>query len=256
MSDPHAFSEARAQWLAEMDGLNVAISAHPGMRARTLWDEIVRSLNIFERNALELTALLAEVETNAQLQMTVFAQPGSDSDNVRTDYYQQLDQRLANFVSSLAALIDHTRRAMSSYAGSALAEEFAERNGLVRDMPSAGFLRQLRNMLLHRGGAPLGVRLHLQGQKPRNPSEPAAALELDCERLLEWDRWRASDKEYIRAAEPSVRLLDPVAATYFGIKDLYYWLGEAVNTWHADDFAAVNALISRTHEMSDRGAPA
>lgn len=224
------------------------------MQAHARWGEIERSLNIFERNALELLELLREVETNQELQVALLAQPGPE--DVRKDYYQQLDQRLANFLSSFGALIDHTRRAIKFYTGTPLTDEFSQRNGAVRDMPEAGFLRRLRNMLLHRGSAPLGVRLRFpQEGVTLDPADPDIALTLDCACLLDWDGWNVSDRPYIQGAEPSMRLLDPVAATYFGTRAMYDWLEERVRSRHAKDIADVNALISRTHEMLDQGPP-
>ena len=108
-------SDDREKWSAELDALNEAIATHPGMLAQARRQEVERSLNIFERNALELVGLLSDVETNDDLVRALFAQPGGDSEDMRTDYYQQLDQRLANFVSSLAALVDNTRGPIGFY---------------------------------------------------------------------------------------------------------------------------------------------
>ncbi len=138
------------------------------MAPQTRWGEIERSLNIFERNALELLQLLSGLETDQELQAVLLAQPGPD-DATRRDYYQQLDQRISNFIASFAALIDHIRGAISFYKGTPLARSFDQRNSAVRDMQEARFLRRLRNMLLDRGSAPLGVRFRFpNGEVPRD----------------------------------------------------------------------------------------
>lgn len=172
----------------------------------------------------------------------------------RKDYYQQLDQRLNNFIASFTALIDHTRRAISFYKGTPLARSFDQRNSAVRDMPEAGFLRRLRNLLLHRGSAPLGVRFRFSnGEVPPDPADPDIALTLNCDVLLEWDGWNQTDQSYIEQAQPSMRLLNPVTATYFSTRALYDWLEGEVRERHAEDIDNGNGLIARTHQILDGG---
>lgn len=256
-------NDPRAHWSAKLDDLHEAIRTHPGMQAQNRWSEIKRSLDVFDRNALELLTLLQAVEADQDLQVALLAQPEpedieSAQEGVRSDYYQQLDQRLANFVASFAALIDHTRRAMSAYKGTSFAREFDQRNATIRDQAESRFFRKLRNMLLHCGSAPLGVRFRF-GVAESKPdlSDPGIYLSLDCAVLLQWDGWNQAERSYIRQAGPSMRLLNAVAGTYTSMRAIYDWLAKQVIEVHAKDSKDVNKMISLTHEMLDyRSSPA
>src|ERR1700712_3255581 len=74
---------------ARMAEFDSAISSHPGQLAANRWTEVRRVLSIFERNRVELMALVEVIETNPVVQMAVIENP--QSSNAAEEFYSQLN---------------------------------------------------------------------------------------------------------------------------------------------------------------------
>jgi hypothetical protein len=116
---------------------------------RAHFDRVQRSWRVFVRNAAELVGRLRSVETNVAASLRLMQDPRTGDDDVdkfHQEFWNVLDQRLHNLVSSAASLVDHTRPLVGFYQYEpAFREEFKTRNETVAQSPRASFLRRLRN---------------------------------------------------------------------------------------------------------------
>lgn len=230
---------------ARYEDLSAQIASHSGMLAKQRWDEMNRARNIFLRNGGELDGMIYAIQNVPTIQMAVLRKP--QISNAREEFFGKLDQRLANFVSSQAMLVDHTRRILKHYEGRPFYQEFLERNAVVRDLPSANFMRNLRNYLLHYGNAPLVTTYSFGSAAPKEGSN--LKLSLDSAALLEWDSWSAKAREYIEASGEGVDLRQAFDEMSAATVSLYDWIFSQFDTLHSDDLAAVNALIDEANGM-------
>jgi hypothetical protein len=112
------------------------------------WQVVARSWAVFVRNTDELVGLLNLPATNMLMSLELM----NDDHATAASFWDELDQRLHNQLSSAATLVDHTRRLTDYYAADfpQLAQEFETRNKAVIAMDEAAFLRRLRNYLCGR----------------------------------------------------------------------------------------------------------
>lgn len=132
---------AQEEWNKRLTELRAAIAAHPGGQANFAWGELRRMAELHRRNTFELLRLLESARSNFDLAVELVQNVGPEQE--RLEFYAQLDQHLHNMLSSATALVDHTRRLVHKYEGSALASEFERRNIVVKDSQVGNFLRRL-----------------------------------------------------------------------------------------------------------------
>ena len=123
------------------------------------WEVVRRSWSIFVRNTTELVSILSLPTTN----MVVSLQLMGDDHEATSLFWEELDQRLHNQLSSAVSLVDHTRRLLDYYEDDCptMVTAYKDRNTLVTEMREASFLRDLRNYLLHYGVPPVLQTLQL-----------------------------------------------------------------------------------------------
>jgi hypothetical protein len=110
--------EEGIEFRARLDALLAELSAHPGRRAHAKWTGLRDTMDLHARNLSELIALMHRAETDVETAMELIQ--NSHVPTVRDEFNAQLDQRLHNAVASTVTLIDHLRRVVADYEGSAL----------------------------------------------------------------------------------------------------------------------------------------
>lgn len=136
----------------------------------------------------------------------------------------QLTQRLHNYLSSLATLIDHTRRVMrGTEVDPAIREAYEEQ--VRRDFeesPSAGFLKDLRNYMLHYSLPATVIRWDETGPDASSISNSDVDLHLDV--MKDWPKWSERARAFIDSEGPVTRLLPLVSRYADRVFELYGWL--------------------------------
>lgn len=194
-----------------------------------------RSWNVFGRNAGELIGLLRSVETDVRSSLRLMQDPPAPEDEeeyrFHTEFWQQMDQRLHNMLSSAVSLVDHTRPLIKFYSHEAdFSAEWATRSEKVATSDRALFLRKLRNYLLHHGMAPLMQTLHLE---PVSADEfDHLEIKLSAAGLLAWPDWNAAHRKFISSFEGGPPLRQLTTAYAEDMQNLYMWLLEQQSVLH------------------------
>lgn len=201
---------------------------------RAHFDRVRRSWTVFWRNANELVGLLHAVETDPVSSLRLMQDPGSgdeDLDQFHREFWEALDQRLHNLVSSAVSLVDHTRPLVGFYEHEpAFQDAFTAKNDLVAKSPRASFLRRLRNYLLHYGMAPVMQTMSLG---PTTVGEwDHLRIQLSAEALLSWSGWNAVQREYLGTFDGGPPLREECVAYAEDMRDLYTWLFQQFRTLH------------------------
>lgn len=157
------------------------------------WEVVRRSWLIFQRNTTELMNLL-----NAPANDPVFALQLMNDDAEASPFWEELDQRLHNQLSSAVSLVAHTGRLLKYYEADfpAVVAEYRSRNDAIMGMDETAFLRHLRNYLLKYGVPPIIQTLHL---RPAKGSTSGHLLKLSAEHLLKWDEWKVQARGYLES---------------------------------------------------------
>jgi len=191
------------------------------------WEVVRRSLGVFTRNTTELIDLL-----NRPAADMAFALQLMGDDRATTDaFWDELDQRLHNHISSAVSLVDHTRRLLHYYEAyvPALVKEYERRNAIITEMRETAFLRDLRNYLLHVGMAPIIQTLDLGSTHGHH-------VKLSAARLLEWPKWSARSHAYLSsfADRDGPVLGRDVVAYANAMSDPFTWLFQQRQAVHND----------------------
>lgn len=154
-----------------------------------------------------------------------------DVDKFHQEFWDALDQRLHNLVSSAASLVDHTRPLVDFYEYEpAFREEFKTRNETVAQSPRASFLRRLRNYLLHYGMAPLMETMRLETTTAEEWDH--LRVQLSGDGLLGWDGWNRTQRAFISSFEGGPPLREICHAYADDMRELYAWLFEQFPRLH------------------------
>jgi hypothetical protein len=242
---------ADSAWETRVKELRTRIRRHPGQLAEIKWEGLRRVADVLGRNLRELLMVLEAPNRDVQLALELI-QNVRRSD-IRDDYFAVLDQRLHNFVASATTLIDHTRRHVDGYQGTAFAREYENRKVLVTDAPVASFVKSLRNYLLHYRLPLLGHRVSFKSLEIA-PGSIDFRIEASTDLLLEWDGWRGRARSYLEHAGEVVDVRAAVVEYGRLVQDLYQWIFEQFPALHAAEIAQLNALRSEYNNVL-RGEP-
>lgn len=186
------------------------------------WNVVTRSYTVFCRNSQELTRILDRLRVDVAFSI----QLSGDDTPVTREFWDEVDQRLHNFLASAVSLVDHTRRLTSFFAPDVpdIVAEYDRRNAMVTTLAETTFLRDLRNYLLHFGVAPLLQTISLSSIDSHAGRDHL--LKLNAVRLLEHDKWSARSKRYLGdfPDRDGPVLRDDVVVYATAMQDLFSWL--------------------------------
>lgn len=229
------------------DGVNLrelldAIDRHPGKQARAAWDGLRRVHVVLLRNQTELVSVISALEENRNglgIEVIQNVRPSP----VREAFYDELIQRLHNYVASVATLVDHTRNLMKRYEGTPSGDEYQRRIAAVTAAPITPLIQKLRNYFLHYRIPPLGVQMTFdQGAR----TEKFACF-FSRTTALEWPDWPVLARRYLEQhKDDHISLASLIAEYAAGIDALYSWLYAQFEVLHWADIRDVNALIAQT----------
>ena len=231
--------------------LNELAGSHPGRIAHLRWQEW---------HTIRWAAIVNEQQLLAHT-----ARPGEDKDlaleliqNVRNDrvrqlYFAELYRLLHNYLASVKALVDHSRRLVDGYTGidgSTFVDEYRSQTGQLAGNPVVAFVHDLRNVLTHQRLPGLGVTVSIPDPQA-DPGRVLADIFFIRDELLQQDRMGAKAKVYLRAQAEQFPLPEPVAEYASSVGQVTEWLSSQFDRLHGRQLAEYNEVVE--HLRGDFG---
>lgn len=148
-----------------------------------------RALLINEAELLRMVDFSDEVGQRHAATLLANISNGAIEDS---DYWGFLFTRLTNYAAASGALIDHVRKLLKGYEGTAFSREADERRAALGGEPAMSFIKDFRNYLLHNAMAPMSIRINM----PNDADLDLEAL-LNVPELRKWSKWSATSKQYL-----------------------------------------------------------
>lgn len=171
-----------------------------GERVSHNLEELHATFFIFSANREQLlTAIQAfEHPPNMSALWTV------ENRTVLRHFHKEIARLLHNYLASAATLIDHTRIFVRDlYQDKPFYDDYKKKkDDTFKTSELAGFIKGLRNWMLHKGLAPTVARVSGTG----TTTSPLSAIVLSCEKLKTWDRWDARAKTYLATLDSDPKL--------------------------------------------------
>jgi hypothetical protein len=225
----------------EADVLQAAVrrelETHPGWRAHDAWTVVRRMFTVHQMNFAQLDEILAAIANDFELAIGVASNVDALA-GLRERVSADLDQRLHNYVASMGSLIDQTRRLIDSYTRMSIKEAYEARKGLLVSRPVTGFVRDLRNYLLHRSLP------YISHSVSFNQESYEAKVLLSVAELNVWDGWKAEAKRFLASAGDDIELMSTVRDHFTGVDNLWRWLFAQYAGLHRVDETGYNELVN------------
>ncbi len=189
---------------AEINERIAEVMAMPGFQLKVDLEALGRAGHVLYKNADELSR-----HAGLFLQGRRFVHTMTD------EYENELVRFLHNYLTSVYTLIEAQRVVMRHCWGDQSDFEtgvYDQHRREVFETGEAEFMTELRNYCTHRSIPLPGMVTTLFGRQ-RQPPRLVNELKLDRDKLLEWKKWTAPAKAYLRAKEPQFDLL-PVIESY------------------------------------------
>jgi hypothetical protein len=128
-------------------------------------------------------------------------------------------------------------------------EEYkSKRDDTFKSSELAGFIKGLRNWMLHKGLVPVVARL--SGTGPTKP--PISSMVLSLDKLRTWDKWDARAKAYLTALNSDPEL-HKVVSSYGGLVEFFYlWLENRVRDLHSSAFKELDELQDQLRTIQNK----
>lgn len=163
-------------------------------------------------------------------------------------------RRLHNFLAGANTLIDHTRVLVNDlYRNTTFFPEYEEqkRKSFV-ESPIAGFIKGLRNWMVHRGPVPLCVvsKLDIAAEVV------TSRLMLNVNDMQAWDKWDARARALMNGLEKHTPLKELLLQYALIVEAFYEWIRVRLNEVHFEAFSALNKMQALYRQLSaERDAP-
>lgn len=218
-----------SQFGIESDKRKAALEAMPGFRLKVDLEALGRAGHVMYRNAEELAGHAKK-----------FLQGHRFSRDVDDDFEKELVRFLHNYLTSIYSLIEAQRVVMRHCWGENSAFELGEYTDHRKasfETGEAEFMTELRNYSTHRSVPLPGISTTWSGGRGQ-PTMIVNKLTLDRDALLQWKKWTASAKAYLRAKDDHFDL-GPVIESYVNTASAFFnWFVNEINERNAEDKAA------------------
>lgn len=196
---------------------------------------LTEMFHVFKTNYDELQALFAKIHNDIQVSKETYKEA-----------WNHLPQRIFNYLSASAALIEQTRRMMQFYVGQAIYTEYKQKIfDVFESNKCAKFVKKLRN-----------YQTHFQIEYPY----PVRSLDdnkswdivlISDELLKHPDEWDKPSKEFIQACGNEINLNKVFAEYTKLVYSLYTWLFDQLVRCHEKDFVEKKYLEKQLNMNSD-----
>jgi uncharacterized protein YbgA (DUF1722 family) len=216
------------------------IAEHPGYREYLDLDALGRSIAaVFAPNRDEVLSLIAAGSTDWRLAFELVQ--NVHEPKVREHFHALLTRHLHNYLASATSVREHTSRLMRGRTGP-IAEEFERRKQEASQHPELSFGFGLRNYTSHRK-LPLFAHT-LSWTNANQPDQKIESeVELNVAELLEWEKWSAADRAYLKGLGDAVTLRPVIKRHAELVLGLNAWLLSELASANASNLAEVNELV-------------
>lgn len=259
MSDDNPYDPASPEEMQAIEDLNRRLEerwrpineskrriyASRGYRVLEWLGYLERTRGVFETNVEELMRWIA------QLSFPEFVHPLMSIDHperVRT-FQQETMRLLHNMVASVATLVDHSRHLRAGlYSEHEFGEEYQEHVRVTfQESPLACFVRELRNLVLHKGFPTTTLVTTFQ--------TGTARLELPTAALKVVWTWTSQAIRFLDEEGEFVRLAFAVDRYRKLVRDFHLWFKRRQLELHASDLEELREL-ERAHGLVVKPASA
>lgn len=142
------------------------------------------------------------------------------------EFLAEITRFLHNFLASATTLIDHTRVFVDETAlGSQFKAEYQRQIQLMfKNAPHATFVKDLRNLTVHRGFPTSKVQLRME--PPLDNASVSVALMLDVSALKKWGGWTKPSRAMLDGLKTDLVLLEVLSKYHKDIEAFYHWFFE------------------------------
>lgn len=230
--------------LSEARDIIQRIKDSEGERITWKMEALAATFFVFAGNRLELRARIGQFE-KAENPAKLW---NVDNREVLRHFQMDIMRLLHNFLASAATLIDHTRIVTRElYQGRRFEQEYQRRmDGVFSRSAVAGFVKGLRNWMLHKGLVPVVVRLSVTG----TDGGLVSSVVLDLNELKTWEKWGSRAKAYLAGARADPPLSEVVESYTDLVVQFYRWLEEKMDAMHASAFREVDELKHRLQVLN------
>lgn len=151
--------------------------------------------DVFAGNYRDLMGTISSAQSDPDVAVALMR--SRHEDRVTTQMHVLVTRQLHNYVAASASLVDHSLRILTRFDLSC-AEAWRTQVDALTANPEIGFVRRLRNYMLHRKLPELAQRV-VYADLPGSEPSIIGHLGLYTDELLESDRWNASDRDFIRS---------------------------------------------------------
>jgi hypothetical protein len=158
--------------------------------------------------------------------------------------HMEIVRHLHNFLAAAKSLVDQTRVLIEEhYTGTDVAKRFQVKitDDLSED-PLVKFVHDLRNYMVHRGLPPTSMTLNATRTSINGPAEVATSIYTDRDKLLQWDRWTAPAREFLKNQPERFRILEFSAPYGERILRFYERFDTLLAAHHAQDIDELQSL--------------
>ncbi len=200
------------------------------------------TLNIFTMNAQDLLEALKLVST-PQVAIQLMAEKNCGAG---TQAHREVIRLFHNFLAGAMTLVDQTRVFIAEhYEGTPIAglyaSEVANRFG---DNGLHAFVQGLRNFMLHKGLP--NSEQHITFT--RGAADFECGIRFSREELEQYDRWKASAREFLKRQPEKIVLLDVCSQYEELIHSFHDWLDREIREHHKVDIDEMRRLQAEYNE--------
>jgi hypothetical protein len=220
------------------------IQQSEGMKIYWRMQELQASFSIFSGNLEEMIEFGSLIE-----QLYSSPKPGVEE---KKQALHTAHRRLHNFLAGANTLIDHTRVLVNDLYGNTpffLEYEEEKRKSFV-ESPIAGFIKGLRNWMVHRGPVPLCVvsKLGIAAEVV------ISRLMLDVNDMQAWDKWDSRARAFLAGLEKHAPLKELLVQYASIVETFYGWFRIRLNEVHFEAFRALNEMQALYRQLSGERA--
>ncbi|WP_135079223.1 hypothetical protein [Terasakiella sp. SH-1] len=199
------------------------------------------SVNIFLGNYRELNEALKLVE-NTDVALKLMTEENREADN---QVHREVHRLFHNFLAGAKTLVDHTRAWVSQhYPNTKVSKLYNKKvKSEFETDELSKFINDLRNYMLHKGlpSTERFLRVHAeQGIE--------SGINLQKERLLEWDKWTKPAKCFLTKQEENFSFSKIVEDYHDKILDFHNWLDNIVKNYHKADISELQKMQKEYEE--------
>lgn len=217
-----------------VDYIMTTIRELPIYQTRSKYIELKHTRYIFARNYQELRAFLS----NSQEEWL----NSLGNDSAKRHQLLETARLVHNFVASAMMLKDHSNRvAEKVFSDKPLKMYEKKATETFRDNTTCGFIQELRNYTLHRNLPITGLSVHLS-----NITQSATTyLFLDKSALLEWSKWQAKGKIFLKN-QPDEIPIEGFSTEYYEIvRDFHKWMETHFESVYSKELKSLFEIINK-----------